>query len=113
LFGVHAIMILAVAPKVAEMFRSDPKIANLLDPAIYIAADDDGVIASVVERLELLEVVSRLRSNDLKPIWEKSPEEAPIAILVTDECDVAVYRVADPRTCPDQWPWMGIEDDDD
>jgi hypothetical protein len=105
-------MILAVAPMLAEMFHSDPRIADLLDPAIYIAVDDDGVIASVVERLELFEVVSRLRSNDLKPIWEKSPEEAPIAILVTDECDVAVYRVADPRTCPDQWPWMGIEDDD-
>jgi hypothetical protein len=106
-------MILAVAPKVADMFRTDPKIADLLDPAVYIAADDDGVIASVVERLELLKVVSELRSNALKPIWEKTSEEAPIAILVTDEGDVSVYRVADPRTCPDQWPWMGLKDDDD
>jgi hypothetical protein len=106
-------MILAVAPKVAEMFRSDPKIADLLDPAVYIAADDDGVIASVVERLELMQIVSRLRSNDLKPIWEKSPVGAPIAILVTDDCDAAVYRVADPRTCPDQWPWMGLDEAED
>jgi hypothetical protein len=106
-------MLLAVAPKVAEMFRSDPKIADLLDPAVYIAADGDGVIASFVERLELVELVPGPRSSDRKPIWAKSPEEAPIAILVKDKCDVAVYRVADPRTCPDQWPWMGLEEDDD
>jgi hypothetical protein len=106
-------MILAVAPMLAEMFHSDPRIADLLDPAIYIAVDDDGVIASVVERLELVELVFGMRSSDGKQVWDNSREKAPIAVLVSDNRDVAVYRVADPRTCPDQWPWMGLEDDED
>jgi hypothetical protein len=85
--GTHAIMLLSLAPRLAAMFRIDPKIADLLDPAIYIAADGDGVIASVVERLELIDLLPGFQSRDLKPIWDKFPEEAPIAVLVTDSGD--------------------------
>jgi hypothetical protein len=110
--GVHAIMLLSIAPTVAKMFRTDLRIADLLDPAVYIAADGDGLIASVVERLELIQLISELQSSDLESIWNRSPEQAPIAVLVADKSDMVVYRVADPRAYPQQWPWMGLEDDE-
>ena len=111
--GAHVIMLLIAAPKVAVMFRTDPKVADLLDPAVYIAADGDGVIASVVERLQLTEPIFGLKPAQRSPIWYKEPEDAPIAVLVVDEDGASVFRVPDPRTCPDQWPWMGLEEEDD
>jgi UDP-N-acetyl-D-mannosaminuronic acid transferase (WecB/TagA/CpsF family) len=109
---VHAIMLLCAAPKVAEMFRSDPKVADLLDPAVYIAADGEGVIASVVERLQLAKLISGLDSADWMPTSRESAEAAPIAVLVRDESSVTVYRVPDPRNDPSRWPWMGLEPDE-
>jgi hypothetical protein len=111
--GVHAIMLLSAAPKVEEMFRRDPRVAALLDPAVYIAADGEGVIASVVERSQLTELITGLEPIDRKPIWDESLEGAPIAVLVRDESSTTVYRVPDPRNDPEQWPWMGLPDDED
>ena len=99
--------------KVAVMFRTDPKVASLLDPAVYIAADGDGVIASVVERLQLTEPIFDLKPAQRSPIWDEEPEDAPIAVLVVDEDGASVFRVPDPRICPDQWPWTGLGDDQD
>jgi hypothetical protein len=109
--SVHAIMLLSAAPKVAEMFRTDPKVAALLDPAVYIAADEDGLIASVVERLQLAELISGLDSAAWMPTSGESPTDAPIAVFVRDESSTTVYRVPDPRNDPELWPWMGLEDD--
>jgi hypothetical protein len=106
-------MLLSAAPKVAEMFRTNPRVAALLDPAVYIAADGEGVIASVVERLQLAELMSGLDSADWMPIWDESLEGAPIAVLVRDQSSTTVYRVPDPRNDPEQWPWMGLPDDED
>jgi hypothetical protein len=39
---LHAIMLLDVAPKVAEMFRSDPGVAELIDPAVLVDANEEG-----------------------------------------------------------------------
>jgi hypothetical protein len=113
MLGVHAIMLLTVAPSVAEMFRTDPKIADLLDPAVYIAADGGGVIASVVERLELTNLISSLQPKNGMPIWDKFPVDAPIAVLVIDRSSAAVYSVPDPRSDPALWPWTGLGDDKD
>ena len=112
MIGAHAIMLLSVAPDVAEMFRSDPKVADLLDPAVYISADEDGVLASVVERLQLTELISGLNQAELNPIWDEAPEGTAIAVLVTDENGATVYRVPDPRTDPNLWPWIGLEDEE-
>jgi hypothetical protein len=109
--GVHAILLLTAARDVAEMFHNDPKVADLLDPAVYIAADGDGVIASIVERLQLTELVAGLEPTARKPIWDESPPGASIAVLVKDDGGSEIYRVPDPRTNPDAWPWMGIEGD--
>jgi hypothetical protein len=111
--GVHAIMFLSAAPKVAGMFRTYPKVTAILDPAVYIAADGKAVIASVVERSQLTELIAGLEPIDRKPIWDESLEGAPIAVLVMDKSGATVYRVPDPRTNPEQWPWMGLPDDED
>jgi hypothetical protein len=109
---VHAIMLLSVAPRVAETFRTDPKVAAFLAPAVYIAADEDGVIASVIERLQLTELISGLDSTDWTPTLREAPEDAPIVVLVSDESGMAVYRVPDPRNDLERWPWMGLEVDE-
>jgi hypothetical protein len=110
--SVHAIMLLSAAPKVAEMFRIDPKVAALLDPAVYIAANEDGLIASVVKRLQLAELISGPVSADWTQILGETPEDAPIVVLVSDESGMAVYRVPDPRNDRELWPWMGLEVDE-
>ena len=113
MIDARAIMLFSVAPDVADMFRSDPKVADLLDPAVYISADEEGVLASVVERLQLTELISGQNQAGPNPIWDEAPEGAPIAVLVKDENGATVYSVPDPRTAPDLWPWMGIEDEED
>jgi hypothetical protein len=40
------------------MFRTDPRVAALRNPAVYIAADVDGVIASAIERFQITELIS-------------------------------------------------------
>ena len=106
-------MLLLAAPKVAEMFRTDPKVAELLDPAVYIGADEEGVIASIVERLKLMEPTLGMESTVRKAILENSPKGALIAVLVIDESGASAFHVPDPRSEPEQWPWMGLEDDED
>ena len=106
-------MLHLAAPKIAVMFRTDPKVASLLDPAVYIAADGDGVIASVVERLQLTEPIFDLKPAQRSPIWDREPVDAPIAVLVVDEDGASVFRAPDPRTHPDQWLWAGLGDDED
>jgi hypothetical protein len=110
--GVHAIMLLSAAPSVAAMFRTDPRVAALLNPAVYLAADVDGVIASVIERLQITELISRPVSDDWTQILGETPEDAPIVVLVSDESGMTVYRVPDPRNDLELWPWMGLEVDE-
>jgi hypothetical protein len=107
--GVHAIMLLSAAPGVAEMFRTDPRVAALVNPAVYIAADVNGVIASVIERLQITELISGPVSADWTQILGETPEDAPIVVLVSDESGMAVYRVPDPRNDRELWPWMGLD----
>ena len=70
------------------MFRTDPRIADLIDPAVYIRADDEGrnVSYMVVERLQLIEVMSNVESDEGLLFADEPREEgAPVAILVMDE----------------------------
>jgi hypothetical protein len=111
--SVHAIMLLDVAPKIAEKFKTDPSVAEFLDPAVLVNADEDGCVASIVERLQLTEMMSAAELTSGEPVGHESPDGAPIAVLVMDKSGATVYRVPDPRMDPQCWPWMGLEDDED
>jgi hypothetical protein len=50
----HTIMLLDIAGRVAEKLRADPQVTNFLDPAVCIAAYDDGCDATLIERLEVI-----------------------------------------------------------
>jgi hypothetical protein len=110
---VHAIILLGVAPKVAEMFRTDPHVAELLDPAIYVAADADECVVTVANGSELTKLIPDWELTHAERIDDESPRGAPIMALVMDESGVTIYRLPDPRTAPEVWPWMGLEDDEE
>jgi hypothetical protein len=109
----HSLMLLDIAPQIAETFRTDPDVAKLLDPAVFVGVDEDACAAAVVERLQLMEVMSGVDLIERIPMGNNRPEKVPIAVLVMDKTHATMYRVADPRTNPELWPWMGIEDDKD
>ncbi len=69
-------------------------------------------MASVVERLQLAKPILELKPAERSAIWDKQPEDALIAVLVVDEDGASVFRVPDPRTHPDQWPWTGLGADE-
>ena len=50
----HMLILLDVATRVAERVCTDPLVAALLEPAVCIAADDEGCNATFVERLEVI-----------------------------------------------------------
>jgi hypothetical protein len=105
----HALMLLDIAPRVAETFRNDPDVGELLEPAVFIGVAEDECAAAVVERIQLTEAMSGLEFLETIPLGDRSPESVPIAVLVMDESSATIYHVADPRTDPELWPWTGIE----
>ena len=72
------------APLVAEAFRTDPEVAELLDPAVFVGADEEDCAAAVVERIQLAEVMSGVQITEEESAQEDSLEGAPIAVLVMD-----------------------------
>jgi hypothetical protein len=108
---IHSILLMDVAPKVAEMLRTNPRVADLIDPAVYVeAADDRHVNYRVVERLQLIEALSGFESEDGEPLGtDDQGMVAPIAVLVVNKNGMTTYAVPDPRTEPASWPWMGLE----
>ena len=98
-----------LATRVAARLRNDPMVSELLDPAVFIAADDDGCDATLVERLELIGLMSELELVASEPS-EEVPDDSAIAVLVADRSGATVYLVPDPRTHPCLWPWTGPSD---
>jgi hypothetical protein len=103
----HAVILFNIAPQVAEMFRTDPEVAALSDPAVLIDADGDEGVATVLERSELAEILSAATLEEGTSIQEVPDGEGLISILVVDANGASHYRVPDPRIHPDRWPWMG------
>jgi hypothetical protein len=108
----HSIMLLNIAPLVAETFRTDPDIDELLEPAVFVGVDEDACAAAVVERIQLTEAMCGLKCTEAPSPGEQSGSGAPIAVLVMDEQSATVYHVSDPRVDPELWPWTGPESDD-
>ena len=108
----HSIMLLNIAPLVAETFRTDPDVDELLEPAVFVGVAEDACAAAVVERIQLTEAMCGVKCTEAPPVGGQSASGAPIAVLVMDEQSATVYHVADPRVDPKLWPWTGPEGDD-
>jgi hypothetical protein len=105
----RTLTLLDVATRVAEKLRIDPIVANFIDPAICIAAYDEGCDATLVERLELTKMMAEIRSDP------DDPDDAPIvgqavAVLIIDKRGASFYMLPDPRVYPRHWPWADSED---
>jgi hypothetical protein len=111
---IYTIMLLDVAPKVAERFRADPKVAELVQPAVWIDANEEGCAAVIIERLEVIEALAPYESTNGRGVADPASEEAPITVVVVHHTGnppgAQTFNVPDPRKHPDRWPWMGDVD---
>ena len=85
----HAIVLLDVATRVAERFRTDPTVCKLLDPAVCIVADEGRCGATFLERLEVIGIMSEIATTPGEPMNE-FPDSASIAVLVVDQTGATV-----------------------
>ncbi|MGP0070045.1 MAG: hypothetical protein ACLQGP_41405 [Isosphaeraceae bacterium] len=104
---VHAVMLFDLAPKVAEMFRNDPDVAAISEPAILVEVEGDSCTASILDRSELEEMLLSGTLEEGRSIEEVPQGDGLISVLVLDGDSASHYRVPDPRLSPNQWPWMG------
>jgi hypothetical protein len=105
----HTIMLLDIASRVAEKLRTDASIANFLDPAVCIAAYDDGCDATLIERLEVTQIMSEIRTNEAEPVQATSVGPT-VAVLIADKSGATLFMLPDPRFYPGLWPWTHSED---
>jgi hypothetical protein len=104
----HTIMLLDIASRVAEKLRTDPRIANFLDPSVCIAAYDDGCDATLIERLEVTQIMSEIRTNEAEPVQATSVGPT-VAVLIADKSGATLFMLPDPRFYPGLWPWTHSE----
>ena len=104
----HKITLLDIASRVAEKLCTDPRIANFLDPAVCIAAHDDGCNATLIERLEVMQITSEIRTNEAGPMQTTSVGPT-VAVLIADKSGVTYFMLPDPRFYPGLWPWTHSE----
>jgi hypothetical protein len=112
IWEVTRIMLADVGPKVAHALRTDPKVAELIEPAVLISANEEGGVASVVERLQVVEMLAGKEPTAGPPVTAPSPEDRPILAALLYKGQVACWRLPDPRISPESWPWTGPADDD-
>jgi hypothetical protein len=103
----HEIMLFDMAPHIVELFRNDPRVSELIDPAVVLDAYEQDCEARLHERLELTELMSGQQLLHGDAINAPPSENASILVLVIDQTGASTYRVPDPRTHPEEWPWMG------
>jgi hypothetical protein len=105
-------MLLDMAPKIAELFRNNPRVDELLDPAVVVDAYDQECDVRLHERLELTVLMSDEQLLRGDPINTEPSQHASITVLVIDKSGTSAYRVPDPRAHPEEWPWTGWEPDE-
>jgi hypothetical protein len=104
----HTIMLLDIASRVAEKLGADPQVANFLDPAMCIAAYNDGCDATLIERLEVMQKMSEFRTNEAEPMQATSAGPT-VALLIADKSGATFFILPDPRFYPGLWPWTHAE----
>jgi hypothetical protein len=77
---VRTILLLDVAPRIAEIFRTNSKIAYFIDPVVYVEAADEGYVTHrIIERLQLIAAMSGTQSDDRHWLADESRVGAPNA----------------------------------
>jgi hypothetical protein len=104
----HVTMLLDVAIRVAKRLRTDPQVANFLDPAIFIAAYDDGCDATLLERLEVMQIMQEIKCDSPEPAQSRCVGPF-VAVLIADKRGGTFYTLPDPRIYPTAWPWADSE----
>jgi hypothetical protein len=107
----HTIILLDVATRVAERVCTDPLVAALLEPAVCIAADDEGCNATFVERLEVIGLMNEFHTKQGESVAQTSVGPT-FAVLIADKSGATIYTLPDPRIYPQLWPWMQTENDE-
>lgn len=113
---VHRFVLLQAAREVAELFGSDPGVAALIDPAVWIDANEDGYAATIIERLEVVDALSGFPLAEGPGVAQRPPDDSPITVVVVHHFgsppSARIYNVPDPRKEPGSWPWTGPDDDE-
>jgi hypothetical protein len=104
----HTILLLDIASRVAKKLRTDPRIANFLDPAVCIAAYDDGCDATLIERLKVMQITSEIGTTQAVPMQATSVGPS-VAVLIADKSGATLFMLPDPRFYPGLWPWTTSE----
>jgi hypothetical protein len=104
----HTVMLLDIASRVANKLRTDPRIANFLDPAVCVAAYVDGCEATLIERLEVMQITSEICTTQAEPMQATSVG-ATVAVLIADKSGATLFMLPDPRFYPGLWPWTHSE----
>ena len=103
----HAALLINVAPRVAEIFRTDPEMARLSAPAVLVEAKGEECLATILEQSELVDLLSSGTLEEGTSIHDVTHEDGLISVLVIEGDSASHYRVPDPRSHPKVWPWMG------
>jgi hypothetical protein len=103
----HTLTLQNVATRVAEKLRIDPRIANFIDPAVCIAAYEEGCDATLIERLELTKIMTEIFADPA----EMATPGPSVGVLIVNKTGASIYMLPDPRVYPGRWPWTLIDDD--
>ncbi len=102
-------VLLKIARRVAEKLRTDPRVANFLDPAVCIAAYQQGCDAALIERVEVMQIMWEIRTNQAEPM-QATCVGPSVAVLIADNSGATFFMLPDPRIFPGLWPWMHSEE---
>jgi hypothetical protein len=103
----HTIMLREIASRAAEKLRTDPRVANFPDPAVCVAAHDEGCDATLIERLEVMQLVPEIRTNQAEPMQATSVGPT-VAVLIADKSGATFFMLPDSRFYPRLWPWTHL-----
>jgi hypothetical protein len=112
---IWSLMLEDVGPRIVEAFRTSPKVAGLIDPAVWIYCDGESYFVDVRERLEIINHYSgtKLLGGPESAIATPLPEDTPVYVQVDFESDGGGgmgFAVVDPRVHPEEWPWSTMPD---
>jgi hypothetical protein len=103
--STHSFIILDAAPRLSTMFRTNPSVAALLEPAVYVVVRGNSYVATVVERRQCGALSRATVQTQRYPLGIRSSYASAIMVFLWDENGPTTYKVPDPRMQPDLWPW--------
>jgi hypothetical protein len=94
------------APRITEMF-ADPAMADFLDPAVVVFADDGPTQLHIMEKARIVggmanaTLIDRSEQAASTSVFESSDPRYPICAVVATGLGTAVWSIQDPREDPE------------